>query len=188
MFKVLLFKTAVVLSLSTPVFACADAGSQAAPAEIVSRYQNAVKDASTGDERAERARAFAVSLTDRDRLALARALAAGTRQDDAVFGAGLLVDRGLLKEAAPVYARFVTDGGDMTAHFWKWMHGDDAKTAPRAYIAIARELLARIDTLAGERRRAAEAFLLDAGYGPRIETYSRKAVEEKLSALEREIR
>jgi len=188
MLRVVFFTTAVVLSVSTPAFACAAAGSQTPPPEIVSRYQNALKNAPTPDERAELARAFAVSLTDRDRLALARALASGTRQDDAVFGAGLLVDRGLLTEAAPVYARFVTDGGDMTAHFWKWMHGEDPKTAPRAYIAIARALLARIDTLTGERRRAAEAFLLDAGYGPRIETYSRKAVEAKLSALEREIK
>ena len=158
------------------------------PAEIVSRYQTALKDAPTRDERAELARAFAASLTDRDRLVLARALASGTQRDDAVFGAGLLVDRGLLKEAAPVFARFVTDGGDMTAHFWKWMHGQDPKTAPRAYIAIARALLAQVDSLTGERRRAAEAFLLDAGIGPRIETYSRKAVEAKLSALEREIK
>ena len=188
MFRVVLFTTAVLLPVLAPALACANAGSQVPPAQIVSRYQNALKDAPTPDQRAELARAFAVSLTDRDRLALARALASGTRQDDAVFGAGLLVDRGLLKEAAPVYARFVTDGGDMTAHFWKWTHGDDPKTAPRAYLAIARALLTRIDTLAGDRRRAAEAFLLDPGYGPRIETYSRKAVEAKLSALEREIR
>jgi hypothetical protein len=72
-----------------------------------------------------------------------------------------------LKEAAPVYARFVTDGGDMTAHFWKWMHGEDPKTASRAYIANARALPARIDTLTGERRRAAEAFLLDKPNGVR---------------------
>ena len=88
MLRVLLFKTAVVLSVSTPVFLCADTGSQLPPAEIVSRYQNALKDAPTGGKRAEVARAFAGSLTDRDRLALARELAAGTRQDDAVFGAG----------------------------------------------------------------------------------------------------
>lgn len=110
------------------------------------------------------------------------------RQDDALFAAGLLADAGLLQEAAPVFARFVVDGGDMTAHFWKWTHGQDPKTAPRAYIAVARALLAQIETLTGERRRAAEAFLLDPGYGPRIETYSRNAVEAKLSALEREIR
>lgn len=181
-------RTAIVLCVSSLSFMCAAAGSQMPAAEIVSRYQNTLKDAPTRDERAELARAFAVSLTDRDRLALARALASGTRQDDAVFGAGLLVDRGLLKEAAPVFAQFVTDGGDMTPHFWKWMHGQDPKTAPRVYIAIARALLARIDSLTGERRRAAEAFLLDAGYGPRLEAYSRKAVEVKLSALEREIR
>lgn len=188
MLRVVLCTTGVVLCVSGPAFGCADAGSQAPPAQIVSSYQNALKDATTPEARAELARAYAVSLTDRDRLALARALASGTRQDDAVFGAGLLVDGGLLKEAAPVFARFVTDGGDMTAHFWKWTHGDDPKTAPRAYIAIARALLVRIDTLTGERRRAAEAFLLDAGYGPRIETYSRQAVEAKLSALEREIK
>jgi hypothetical protein len=188
MLRVVLVTTAVVLCMSGPAFGCADAGSQAPPAEIVSRYRNALKDATTPDERAALARAYAVSLTDRDRLALARALASGTRQDDAVVGAGLLVDAGLLKEAAPVIARFVTNGGDMTAHFWKWTHGDNPKTAPRAYIAIARALLAQIDTLTGERRRAAEAFLLDAGHGPRLETYSRKAVEAKLSALEREIK
>jgi hypothetical protein len=188
MLRVVLCTTGVVLCVSGSAFGCADAGSQLPPAQIVSRYHSALQDAATPDERAERARAYAASLTDRDRLALARALAAGTRQDDAAFGAGLLVDSGLLKEAAPVFARFVTEGGDMTAHFWKWTHGDTPKTAPRAYIAIARALLARIDSLSGERRRAAEAFLLDAGFGPRIETYSRKAVEAKLGALEREIK
>src|SRR5687767_2270920 len=171
MLRAVLSTTAIVLCVSSLAFACADDGSQMPPAQLVSQYQTALKDATTPDERAELARAYAISLTDRDRLALARTLAAGTRQADAGFGAGLLVDAGQLKEAAPVFARFVTDGGDMTAHFWKWMHGADPKTATRAYIAIARALLARIDTLTGERRRAAEAFLLDPGYGPRIETY-----------------
>ena len=188
MLRVILLTTAVVLLVSMAAFACADAGSQATAAALVSQYQNALKDASSRDERAEFARAFAASLSDRDRLTLARALASGTRQDDAVFGAGLLVDAGRLTEAAPVFARFVTDGGDMTAHFWKWTHGDNPKTAPRAYIAIARALLVRIDSLTGERRRAAEAFLLDPGFGTAIGTYSRKAVEAKLSALEREIK
>jgi hypothetical protein len=188
MLRVVLWTTAVVLCVSGSAFGCADAASQLPPAQIVSRYHDALKDATTPDERMARARDFAASLTDRDRLALARALASGTRQDDAVFGASLLVDGGLLKEAAPVFARFVTDGGDMTAHFWKWTHSDNPKTATRVYVAIARALLVQIDSLTGERRRAAEQFLLDAGSGPRIEAYSRKAVEAKLSALEREIK
>jgi hypothetical protein len=82
----------------------------------------------------------------------------------------------------------VERGGDMTAYFWKWLHGDDPKTAMRAYIAIGRALLADIDRLTGEPRRRAEAFLVDGGVGRPLATYSRTAVEERLRALEADIR
>jgi hypothetical protein len=187
MLRVVVCTTAVVLCAAGSARALSERP-QEPSASLVARYRDVIRDAATPDERDETARAFVKSLPPRDQLVLARALAAGARQDDAVFGAGLLVERGLSGEAAPAFARFVAAGGDMTAHFWKWAHGEDPKTAIRAYIAIARRLLARIDTLAGEPRRRAEAFLIDAGHGPPIPAYSRKAVEDRLAALEREIR
>ena len=91
-------------------------------------------------------------------------------------------------QGARAFARYVTDGGDMTAYFWKLTHGNDPSLAPRAYISIAHELLAHIDTLTGVRRQRAEAFLITDSFAPRIDSYSRKAVEDRLKALVRDIR
>jgi hypothetical protein len=73
-------------------------------------------------------------------------------------------------------------------YFWTWLHGDDPKTAARAYIAIARALLADIDALTGEPRRRAEGFVVDGGAGRPLGAFSRTSVEERLEALERDIR
>jgi len=187
MLRTVLGTMAIFSCLSVIAFACAAGDAQSAPA-ILSRFQTALKDVPAGDERAEKAHAFAAALSERERVELGRALAVGTSMEDALFGASLLVDGGLPQEAAPVFARFVIGGGDMTAYFWQWLHGDDPKTATRAYIAISRALLGQIDGLDGQRRRAAEAFLLDDSFGQRIGTYSRKAVEDKLDALERQLK
>src|SRR4051794_32865525 len=163
-------------------------GARQRPSPLVAKFDRAVADARTDEDRDRAARAFVGGLPDRDQLALARALVKSGRPERDTFGGLLLVDRHLEKEAAPAFARFVTGGGDMTAYFGKGLHGADDKAAPRAYVAIARELLARIDTLTGEPRRRAEAFLVADGYGPHIDGYSRKAVEAKLAAVERDIR
>jgi hypothetical protein len=166
--------------------ASAIASPQSSP--LLTKYRSAVADVTGQEERERAARDFVASLSDGDRVLLARALAKSPKQDEMTRGAALLVDLHREKEAAPVFAAFVADGGDMTGYFWSWMHGGDDKRAPRMYIAISRELLARIDSLSGEPRRRAEALLLADGYGPHIDTYSRKAVEDRLAALEHTIR
>jgi hypothetical protein len=65
---------------------------------------------------------------------------------------------------------------------------ESAHQCAAATIAISRDRLARIDALSGEPRRRAEALLVADGYGAHIDTYSRKAVEDRLAALERTIR
>ena len=168
------------ISAIAPVF------QQSSP--LLTKFRAAVADITGADERERAAREFVATLSEGDRVLLARALAKSATQDERTRGAALLVDLHREKEAAPVFATFVTDGGDMTAYFWSWMHRGDDKLAPRMYVAISRELLARIDSLAGEPRRRAEALLVADGYGTHLETYSRKAVEDRLAALERKIR
>jgi len=169
------------MCLSAPI-----ASPQTSP--LLTKFRAAVADASGEDERERVARDFVASLSESDRVLLARALTKSQQQGEMTRGAALLVDLHREKEAAAVFAAFVTDGGDMTAYFWSWMHRGDDKVAPRMYIAISRDLLARIDALSGEPRRRAEALLIADGYGAHLDTYSRKAVQDRLAALERTIR
>lgn len=164
----------------------ASASQQSSP--LLTKFRAAVADAGTDDERERAARAFVDSLSEGDRLLLARALAKSPRQDEMTRGGALLVDLHREKEAAPAFATFVTAGGDMAGYFWSWLHKGDDSLAPRLYIVIGRELLARIDSLTAEPRKRAEDFLLADGYGPHIDAYSRRAVEDRLAALERKIR
>ena len=156
--------------------------------ELLDRFQVAIADAQSIEARDAAARTFVKTLSDGEQVALGEALATSGLPDQEVVGAELLVERGRERSAAPAFARFVTRGGDMTAYFWKWLHGDDPHVAVRVYTAIARALIADIDTLTGEPRRRAEAYLVDGGVGRPIDAYSRPAVEERLKALERDIR
>jgi len=189
MLRAVLCTTAAVVYLSAAAMCLptpADASPQTSP--LLTKYRAAIAEASGDDERERAARDFVASLSESDRVLLARALTKSQQQNEMTRGAALLVDLHRDKEAAPVFAAFVTGGGDMTGYFWSWMHRGDDKLAPRLYIAISRELLVRIDSLSGEPRRRAEALLMADGYGAHIDTYSRKAVEDRLAALERKIR
>ena len=189
MLRAVFSTTAVVLCASALAFCQREPRASSQPSSVlIERFQTAIADAKLPEARDAAARAFAKTLSDREQIALGQALVVSGQPDQEVFGAALLVERGRERDGAPAFARFVTRGGDMTAYFCKWLHGDDPKTAARAYIAIARALLADIDTLTGEPRRRAEAFLVDAGAGRPLRAYSRTAVEERLEALERDIR
>jgi len=192
MLRAVLCTTVAVVSLSAGAIGLVGIPAGAAvfqqSSPLLTKFRAAVGEVTGQEERERAARDFVASLSESDRVLLARALTKSQQQNEMTRGAALLVDLHREKEAAPVFAAFVTGGGDMTAYFWSWMHRGDDKLAPRMYIAISRELLARIDSLSGEPRRRAEALLVADGYGAHIDTYSRKAVEDRLAALERTIR
>lgn len=187
MLRVFSCATAVILSASA-LAVCQQPRQPPQAAALVQRFQAAIADAKTSEERNTAARAYAKTLADEEQIALGRALVASSVPDQQVFGGALLVERGRERDGAPALASFVTRGGDLTPYFWSWLHGDDPKIAARAYIAIARALLADIDKLTGDPRRRAEQFVIDGGAGRPLLTYSRAAAEERLTALERDIR
>ncbi len=181
--------TAVVVCASALSFCEREQPASSRPSSVLlDGFQAAIADAPSPDARYAAAHAFVKTVSNGEQIALGEALVASGLPDQEVVGAELLVERGRERSAAPAFARLVTRGGDMTAYFWKWLHGDDPNVAVRVYIAIARALIADIDTLTDEPRRRAEAYLVDGGIGRPIDAYSRPAVEERLKALERDIR
>jgi hypothetical protein len=152
----------------------------------VARVKSLAGAAQSVDEIAARAGTYVTGLSNDDKRLLGNALVADARREYQTFGASILVTVGEEQTAAPVFARFVVDGGDMTAFFFSWTHAGDPRTAIRMYIAIAEVLLSRLPALMPAERDRAQAFLTTDSVGPPISTFSEQAVRDRIDALRRE--
>jgi hypothetical protein len=166
----------------------AQPSAQGAAAPLVARVKSLAGTVQSVDEVAERAGTYVNGLSNADKARLGKALADEGAAHYDVYGAGILVSVGDEQAAAPAFARFVLNGGDMTGFFWSWLHGADSRTAMRMYIAIAEVLLARLNTLTPVERERAQAFLTADGFGPPITTFSEQAVRDRIEDLRRELK
>lgn len=160
---------------------------QPAAAPLVARVKELAGAAQSPDEVAERAGNYVTGLSDGDKLLLGKVLVADAQAQYRTFGASILVSVGQEQAAAPVFARFIVDGGDMTGFFFSWTHAADPRTAIRMYIAIAEVLLSELGTLTPAERDRAQQFLTTDSVGPPIPTFSEQAVRERIAALRREV-
>jgi hypothetical protein len=169
-----------------PVSARDSAAQPAAAAPLVARVESLAGTAQSVDEIAERAGSYVTGLSNGDKRLLGNALVADARPEYQTFGASILVTVGEEQAAAPVFARFVLNGGDMTGFFFSWTHAEDPRTAIRMYIAIAEVLLLQLPTLMPAERDRAQAFLTTDSVGPPISTFSEQAVRDRIDALRRD--